>query len=56
MSYMEEKALYDRDRPMADAAEEVKALAAKGREMLDQVQRSRIWAWLFTSKPQIPNE
>lgn len=52
MSYMEEQAKYQRDKPLADAAEEVRATAAKAREMLTQFQQSRIWRFLIIKPAQ----
>lgn len=39
------------NRPIADAAAEVSAAAAKAREMMEQVQSSRLWA-LLTAQGQ----
>lgn len=52
MIYLEEQQKYNRDHPLAEAAEEVRALAAKGREMLEQVQSSRLWSLLFIPRVQ----
>lgn len=53
---MQEQLPEARERPIGEAAEEVKALAAKGREMLEQIQRSHLWALLFIPRVHKPNE
>jgi hypothetical protein len=48
---LEELTFYERDRPIGEAAAAIEATAEKAKEMLEQIQASKIWALLTARKP-----
>jgi len=52
----EEQKFYERDKPIGNAAAAIEATALKAKEMLEQIQTSRIWALLTARKASKPDD